>query len=192
MSTIATAATLAPQRTTSPGRRLHVVAEPLPRRRPRLAYGIIAVLGAVGIAIAQMSLSILTTQSSYEMSALTQQQRELDWQAQILYDEVAGLSSPQYLAANATALGMVIEESPNYLRLSDGKILGVSEAAEGRASVNALGRASVPNALLAETPLVTDPGATMAGDADGAAIPGTGPTDTPPPLTDGLPTPSTH
>ena len=38
----------------------------------------------------------------------------------MLYDDVAGLSSPQYLAANASALGMVINESPNYLRLSDG------------------------------------------------------------------------
>ncbi|GAB3604410.1 hypothetical protein [Microbacterium aureliae] len=191
MSITAIATAPAPRRQAAPARRLQVVEAPRPRRRPRLAYGIVAVVGAVAIAAAQMTLSILTTQTSYEMSALNQQQRELDWQAQILYDEVAGLSSPQYLAANATALGMVIDESPSYLRLSDGKILGSSGAAEAAASVNALGRGSVPNALIAQTPLVTDPGASVGGPAGaGTAVDPT--LDTPVPLTDGLPTPSTH
>jgi hypothetical protein len=52
-----------------------------------------------------MGLSILTTQSSYELSALSSQQRGLDYQKQMLTDSLAGLSSPQYLAANAAALG---------------------------------------------------------------------------------------
>ncbi len=47
------------------------------------------------------------TQTSYELSALTSQQRDLDWQKQMLQDDVAGLSSPQYLAANAQAMGML-------------------------------------------------------------------------------------
>jgi hypothetical protein len=54
---------------------LRALERPLPRRRPRLLYGIIAVAGAVLIAAAQMGLSILTTQSSYELSALSSQQR---------------------------------------------------------------------------------------------------------------------
>ena len=67
-------------------------------------------LGAFLIAGAQMVLSIMTTQGSYELAELTQEQRALTYQKQILYDDVAGLSSPQYLAANAAALGMVIDE----------------------------------------------------------------------------------
>ena len=86
------------------------------------------------------------------------QQRELTWQKQILYDDVAGLSSPQYLAANASALGMVIDESPSYLRLSDGALLGAGQAALGASSVDAIGRGAVPNALITDTPLVTGPG----------------------------------
>ena len=58
----------------------------------------------------------------------------------MLYDDVAGLSSPQYLAANAAALGMVIDESPNYLRLSDGALLGAGQSALGASSVDAIGR----------------------------------------------------
>ena len=126
----------------------------------------------------------MTTQSSYELSALTTQQRTLTYEKQMLYDDVAGLSSPQYLAANAAALGMVIDASPNYLRLSDGALLGAGDA---------IGRGAVANALIADTPLVTDPDATIKGAP--AKTPAVGPdgvANTPPPITDGLPTPSTH
>jgi len=188
-----------PRRADAEPRRLRVVEPVARRRRPRLAYGIIALTGALLIGGTQMALSILTTQGSYELSALTQQQREQTWKKQILYDDVAGLSSPQYLAANASALGMVIAESPSYLRLSDGAVLGPGSAALGASSVDALGRAAVPNDLIAETPLVTAPDATIEGapvetvapPADGTGIED-GVANTPPALTDGLPTPSTH
>lgn len=173
--------------------RLRRVEAPARRRRPRLAYGIVALTGALVIGGAQMALSIITTQGSYEMSSLSTQQSELTWQRQILHDEVIGLSSPQYLAANASALGMVIEEAPSYLRLSDGAILGTSSAALGGSSIDAIGRATVPNALIAETPLVTDPGATIDGaTAIDGGLAEDGVSNTPLPITDGLPTPSTH
>ena len=183
---------VAPTRPEDPRRRLRAVEEPARRRRPRLLYGIVAVLGAFVIAGAQMSLSIMTTQGSYELSALAKEQRDLTYQKQILYDDVAGLSSPQYLAANASALGMVIDESPSYLRLSDGALLGAGEVSLGSSSVNAIGRGTVPNALITQTPLVTAPDATIEGapaetvEVDGGVV------NTPPPITDGLPTPSTH
>lgn len=187
-------------------RRLHVVDAPARRRVPRRAFGVIAVLGAVLIALVQMGLSILTTQSSFEIASLTQQQRDLTYQKQILYDEVAGLNSPQYLAANAAALGMVIDETPTYLRLSDGAVIGAGKPAEGASSVDAMGRGSVRNALISGVPLVTDPKKAAepapaapegtAGAADVAAVPdGTTPdtgSATPPPISDGLPTPATR
>ena len=183
-----------PRREDAPGRRLRLVEEPSRRRRPRVIYGVVALVGALTIGAAQMALSILTTQSSYELSTLSQEARQLTWQKQILYDDVAGLSSPQYLAANASALGMVIEESPSYLRLSDGALLGAGQAALGASSVDAIGRSTVPNALITDTPLVTAPDATIEGapvEAEAAVIDG-GVANTPPPITDGLPTPSTH
>ena len=190
------ASSAAPRRSDAPRRRLQAVEAPRRARRPRLLYGIVAVLGAFLIGAAQMSLSILTTQTSYEVSRLTQEQRELSYDKQMLYDSVAGLSSPQYLAANASALGMVINESPSYLRLSDGAILGAGGAAVGSTAIDAIGRGAVGTALIAETPLVTEPDATI----DGMPTPTPAPVDpatggvanTPPPITDGLPTPSTH
>ncbi len=174
------------------------------RRRPRRLYGILAVAAALTIAGVQMGLSILTTQTSYQLSTLSQQQRQLTWQKQILDDQIAGLSSPQYLAANATALGMVIGEPPSYLRLSDGALLGTGEASYGESSVDALGRASVPNNLIGTTPLVTAPDSTLdiptpaptptATDPNAPVDPNAVQPDpaTPPPLTEGLPSPSTH
>lgn len=188
-------------------RRLTVVPAPTRRRVPRRLFGIIAVTGAVIIVLAQMGLSILTTQSSFEIASLTQQQRDLTYQKQILFDETAGLSSPQYLAANAAALGMVIDESPTYLRLSDGAVVGSDKPADTTSSVDAKGRGSVGNALIAGVPLVTDPKAVAtetggtAADASGTAaadaglteadVPATG-SATPPPISDGLPTPATR
>lgn len=199
MSTLSTAAlgapAVTPDRGDRPARRLRVVEAPARRRRPRLLYGIVAVVGAFVIASAQMALSIMTTQASYELSALTQEARDLTFQKQILYDEVAGLSSPQYLAANAAALGMVIDQSPNYLRLSDGALLGTGGVSFGSSAVDAIGRGTVPNALISDTALVTVPEATIEGvpvaPVEVAPEDG-GVSNTPPPLTDGLPTPSTH
>lgn len=195
MSATATAraATPAPRRSEGPGRALRAVEAPARRRRPRLLYGVVAVLGAVTIGAAQMTLSILTTQTSYELSTLTSQQRDLTYQKQMLYDDVAGLSSPQYLAANASALGMVIDESPSYLRLSDGKLLGTGDMSLGASSVDAIGRGVVANSLITDTPLVTDPDATIEGVPVKTTVVGAdGVANTPPPITDGLPTPSTH
>ncbi|MDY0829564.1 hypothetical protein SK224_10585 [Microbacterium sp. BG28] len=177
-------------------RTLRPVDAPARRRRPRLVYGIIAVAGALAIAGAQMVLSVLSTQSSFELASLTQQQRDLTVQKQILYDQVAGLSSPQYLAANAAALGMVINESPSYLRLSDGAVLGAQQASVYTSTIDPLGRGAVSNALITQTPLVTAPDATINGvQAPPAAETETGTgadPATPPALTDGLPTPATH
>ncbi|GAA1987528.1 hypothetical protein [Microbacterium pumilum] len=202
-ATVRPAAAPAPRRKDAPRERLRVVEAPARRRRPRQLYGIVAVLGAITIGAAQMTLSILTTQTSYELSSLAGEQRTLTYQKQMLYDDVAGLSSPQYLAANAAALGMVIDESPNYLRLSDGALLGAGDVSLGKSSVDAIGRGVVANALITDTPLVTDPDATIEGvpvetPADNktggkkaggkkAAV-----ANTPAPVTDGLPTPSTH
>ncbi|MEV8357822.1 hypothetical protein [Microbacterium sp. NPDC076895] len=171
--------------------RLRPVEQAAARRRPRLAYGIVAVLGAAAIVAAQMVVSILTTQDTYAISTLTSQQRQLTWDRQILYDEVAGLSSPQYLAANASALGMVISEAPTFLRLSDGALVGASQAAGWQSSIDAVGRGAVANALITQTPLVTDPAATIEGTPV-EVTDETGQSVIPPALTDGLPTPTTR
>ena len=91
---------------------------------------------------------------------------------------------------------MVIDESPNYLRLSDGALLGAGagrRSARRRSTRSAAARC--PNALITDTPLVTDPDATIEGapvETTDVVVGDGGVANTPPPITDGLPTPSTH
>lgn len=184
-------------------RRLRAVERPAPRRRPRMAYGLVALIGALLIAGTQIVLSMLTTQDSYRVADLLQERRDLTLQAQQLEDAVAGLSSPQYLAANAASMGMVIDSSPSYLRLSDGMLLG-EEVASGSTSTVDARSSLVGNALLSETPLTADPTRTLTGpvpqrdsavetEAAGAAEESAEPEPTgPPSLDDGLPSPQTH
>ncbi|WP_292833196.1 hypothetical protein [Microbacterium sp.] len=172
--------------------RLRAVETPQPARRPRLLYGLVAVAVAILIGATQMGLSVLTTQTSYDIATLTQEHRALDWQQQILEDQVAGLSSPQYLAANASALGMVVGQPPSYLRLSDRAIIGDSAGATGVTSIDALTKAAVPNALIGGVPLVTDPASSLSSGATVETVALAADSPTPPAIADGLPTPDTH
>lgn len=179
-----------PRRDGSP--QLHAVERTAPARRPKMLYGLVAVAGALAIAGAQMGLSILTTQGSYEVKELTSQQRSVTWQKQILEDKVAGLSSPQYLGANAAKAGMVTGQAPTYLRLSDGKIIGSGAAATAASSTQAYKKAAVQNELVDRVPFATDRGASLGGAAAGADAQFVIDPAAPPAVADGLPTPTTH
>lgn len=179
-----------PARREDQASRLRVVEQTAPARRPRLLYGLIAVAGAIAIAGAQIGLSILTTQGTYEIRELTAQKKAVSWQVQILHDEVAGLGSPQLLAANAAALGMVTGQMPSYLALSTGEIVGSGKPASSTSSVQALKKAAVGNALVSDLPLVTDAKTRLgAGAAESTVVVSVA---TVPAVADGLPTPETH
>lgn len=183
----------------APERHLRPLDRPAKRRRPRVTYAITAVVGAIVIGLVQLGMSIATTQTTYDIRDLTTKQRSLTLQSQALYDEVAGLGSPQYLAANAAALGMVVGGSPVYLRLSDGAVVGTTGDEGTPSTIDPAGRPLVKNALIADTPLVTDPGRTIAGQtapakgAAPAAADGETPVEPPAdPVVTGIPNPQTH
>ena len=156
-----------------------------------MAYAIVALAGAIAIGAAQMVLSIGTTQASYELAQLNKEKRDLTWEKQALYDDVAGLSSPQYLAANAAALGhghQRLADVPAPQRRGDHRHRATPP--RSTSTVDAVGRGAVANALVADTPLITAPDATIQGAPVEAELLPDG--TLPPPLTEGLPTPSTR
>ena len=163
------------------------------QQKPRLAYAVIAISGVVAIALAQLLLSIAVTQGAYEIDGFETSQAMLSREQQKLAEDLDRVQSPQYLARNAEALGMVPNTNPVFLRLSDGAVLGQPGAA-GTAAASA---ALVPNALIDGVPLVTEQraGETAPVGGHGAAV-GAPATDAvapaPPPVTDSLPTPTTH
>lgn len=194
MSRAATAAAVRPQpqpqkpAESRPSRPLRSVTAPATRRRPKLAYALIALSGAAAIGIAQIGLSLAITHDSFVLADLNSQQRELNLQSSALEDELAGISSPQLLATKASELGMVVAGSASYLRLSDSVVLGANTGAASRSTVDPTGAGAVHNALLeaqaareaAEAPPAAD-------TAPGGADP-----NLPPPITDGLPSPTTR
>ncbi|MGO1254917.1 hypothetical protein [Microbacterium gubbeenense] len=178
-----------PTRRPEPERTLQALPNSGRRRRPRLAYALTAIAGAAVIAAAQLGLSTLTAQSSYELAAVESQQHQLTLDQQQLTDQIAGLSSPQYLAANASALGMVIDSSPSYLRLSDSSIMGAGTPASGTSTVNMSAGNAAANSLIADTPLVTAEDETVA-ESSSPSLPESVPSA--PPIDGGLPAPATH
>ncbi|MGI9824827.1 hypothetical protein [Agromyces sp. Marseille-Q5079] len=185
----------------SPARRRTWVPEilrPVPagasRPKPRIAYAVIAISGVVMIALAQLLLSIAVTQGAYEIDGYETSQAKLSREQQRLAEDLDRVESPQYLAKNAEALGMVPNTNPVFLRLSDGAVLGQPASAAGGTVASA---ALVPNVLIDGVPLVTEQhagetapvgghGAAVEAPAAGAAVPA------PPPASDSLPTPTTH
>ncbi|PRA80107.1 hypothetical protein [Microbacterium sp. MYb66] len=167
-----------------PQRRLQPVNRPAARRKPKLAYALIALGGALAIGAAQVGLSLAITQDSFTLAGLSSQQRELNLRTHALQEELTGLSSPQVLASSAAGLGMVVAGSPSYLRLSDGAVFGTGAGADWNSTVNPDGAGAVSNALIVDPP----PPATATEDeaTDQPAQ------DLPPAITDGLPSPTTH
>jgi hypothetical protein len=149
---------------------------------------VVALVSIGIIAMVQLLLSIAMTQGAYELDAQLLKQAELRREEQKLSDDLDRLESPQFLAANAEALGMVPNSDPVYLRLSDGAVLGEPTAAAGGGVSSA---PLVPNALIDGVPLVTEQ---AAGETSGEGGPSaaTDGTASPPTLEGGLPTPATH
>jgi hypothetical protein len=151
----------------------------------------------LAIVVTQLMLSIGVSQGAYQIEGLKEHQSQLSRSQQAVSERVDTLSSPQNLAANAEALGMVSNGTPVYLRLSDGAVIGSPTAASASAgTVTGAGGNLVANALLAGTPLATqqqsgttasagsDQGAPAANDASKA--------DGPVAWEGALPAPTTH
>lgn len=180
----------------APERRLRPVMQPARRRRPKLAYALIALGGAMAIGAAQMTLSLIITQDSFVLAGLKSQQNELNLQTSAIQDELTGMSSPQMLATKADALGMVVAGSASYLRLSDNAVIGAGEGAGWLSTVDPKGAGAVHNSLLsslAASAAADAPEDAATGDTTGDAATDTPVTpDLPPPITDGLPSPTTR
>jgi len=118
------------------------------RSRPKVFYALVTVGALFALFMAQLLLSIVLADGAYQISGLRVEQRDLARQEQSLGEELDLLKSPQNLAKTAESLGMVISsDTPMFLRLSDGKVLG-SAGAAGDGSKLVDGKSFVPNALL--------------------------------------------
>ena len=126
------------------------------RRRPRAFFAIVTAAVLFGVMISQMLLSVALESGAYEIAHLQSANKEASRSYSQMSQDLDRLSSPQHLALNAEALGMLSNNTPAYLRLSDGAVLGAPTSSDGFTNLVAPdGGSLVPNSLLADVPLVT-------------------------------------
>jgi len=106
----------------------------VPPPAPAVAGTGVFSLVVVGVLVLGMVLLLVLNTSlaagAFEISSLTSQQRSLAVTEQRLLQDVARAEAPESLQARARDLGMVPVASPVFLRLADGKVLGIPKAAQ--------------------------------------------------------------
>lgn len=168
--------------------RLQIVPRVFQRGAHSRVFMATTTLGTLGVILAaQLILSIFTSQGAYEVSSLELEQRDLMRVERVLSQNVEKLASPQNLAENAAKLGMAVNATPSYLRLSDGAVLGEVITRTQAAAAN-----TVANELLTDMPIVSADGLLVNRQSAAAGVDAQN--STPKPVVwDGLlPAPQTH
>jgi len=116
------------QETASPPWLRLVPSVPVDAPRAPFIVFVIAVLG-VGL-IGLLLLNTSLQKRAFDLSSLQRSTAALADQQSDLEQKAAGLSAPEAVAARAVELGMVPNTNPVFLRLSDGKVLGIPVPAQ--------------------------------------------------------------
>ncbi|WP_320067071.1 hypothetical protein [Micromonospora sp. RTGN7] len=111
------------------------VAPPPPVSVPRAPFAALIVVLVVGGVLGILLVNTKINENSFRLEKLQQQQAKLDVDEQQLKKEIADKKAPGNLTALARKLGMVESEQPAYIRLPDGRMIGVPQPANGQPSV---------------------------------------------------------
>lgn len=96
---------------------------------------VLVIAGVVGI----LALNQKINENAFELDKLRAEQAKLDRQEQNLNEQIAERESPGNLAAAARKLGLVPAGAPAFIRLPDGRIIGVPQPADGQPSITSQG-----------------------------------------------------
>jgi hypothetical protein len=121
---------------------------------PKLRYIVVTLLGIFAILAVQLMLSIALSGGAYEIASLKGEMRNTEQKRQMVAEDINALIAPDTLAGLATSMGMVADNNPAYLRLSDSSVVGEAKpAAEGSGSgvypVTAGSETVLPPAIIA-------------------------------------------
>ena len=115
--------------------RLRVVPRSTSRRTTRVPFMALVSLLMVGGVAGLLFLNTSMQQTSFTATALEGRAEQLDAQRQGLQMELDALRDPQRLAVEASAMGMVPNTSPAFVRLQDGTVLGTPAPASAANSL---------------------------------------------------------
>lgn len=159
-----------PRRAATTPRQLRVVAPPQVQGNG-LFLALCAVL-LLGGFVAVLVLNTAMAKGSYTMRDLQRRSDALADSQDALRHTIDGVSGPGPLAQRARALGMVPAATPAFLRLSDGKVLGVARKAEADSTFSVVTESPAP---IRSTPVATAPAPTAADPAGTPSAPATTP-----------------
>ncbi|MGS2619165.1 hypothetical protein ACVCAH_32245 [Micromonospora sp. LZ34] len=111
------------------------VAPPPPVRVPRAPFAALIVVLVVGGVLGILLVNTKINENAFRLERLQQQQAQLDLEQQQLKKQIAEAEAPGNLAAEARRLGLVEAGEPAYIRLPDGRMIGVPQPADGEPSV---------------------------------------------------------
>jgi hypothetical protein len=101
---------------------------------PKLRYIVVLLAGIFAILGGQLLLSIAVSGGAYEIASLKTDLRGSQQQQQIVSEEISALVAPDTLATLAGSMGMVPDNNPAYIRVSDGAVVGEAIPAEATVS----------------------------------------------------------
>lgn len=101
------------------------------RARPRLLPALVTMGGIGVILLAQLLMSIVLANGAYQISSLQTAKHAAQLQQHAISETLDLYNSPQHLAANAEALGMVASGNAMYLDATTGAVSGTETAAGG-------------------------------------------------------------
>lgn len=96
---------------------------------PKLRYIVVTLMGIFAILAVQLMLSIALSGGAYEIASLKGEMRQTEQKRQMVAEDINALIAPDTLAGLATSMGMVADNNPAYLRLSDSTVVGEAEPA---------------------------------------------------------------
>ena len=96
-------------------------------RAPRIPFALLVVSVLAAGLIGLLLLNTALQRGAYAVTALQQTSADLTLRQQNLETEVAALEAPQRISERAVRLGMVAGDSPAFISLRTGKIVGVPQ-----------------------------------------------------------------
>ncbi|MGC5018108.1 hypothetical protein [Micromonospora sp. DT47] len=111
------------------------VAPPPPVRVPRAPFAALIVVLVVGGVLGILTVNTKINENAFRRENLQQQQARLDVEEQQLEKQIEAAKAPGNLTAEARKLGLVEAGEPAYIRLPDGRMIGVPQPANGQPAI---------------------------------------------------------
>lgn len=111
------------------------VAPPPPVRVPRAPFVSLILVLVVGGVLGILLVNTKINENAFRLDKLQKQQAKLDIDQQQLEKQIAEAKAPGNLAAQARKLGLVESGPPAFIRLPDGRVIGVPQPAGGAPSI---------------------------------------------------------